>query len=532
MTKRRIFDVGIVVPLQEELRYVVEVAPQLEVFSHEGTFFYRLDFGSISVVCCLVGQMGLLPALHATNRLLAFADVKLIVVLGLGGALDNDIAIGDVVIATEVNEFQANSKIEPAGTSYEVRYSGRHWPVDFRIREAIGHFEFSSHDTYSGWQSATSEDYSKLDVPNKESICSSPASMHFGPIASGNVVSASSAFVAEVRKINRKFVAIDMEAAGVAFAAADRVHPVPCLVVRGISDNANEDKKILDQQGKGSWRRYCVRNATSLLRGLLSWKGFQDAAGLRKSEPSAERESPMVELVRRLKSSVGGPWIVGASFGIYPYGPRVIAGTNVVPMDLSLLRVSDSRVANLLDAAEKQKEILLAGGQLEVAVDQFAKLIDNFRNQINSPDANALLRDFDRVVAETVNPEDDDDQEIQSLLMECGRLEEQLGVEAVIELLKGHANIAAVPALRERYVNALATAEKWSEIVRLVEGLDDTQLLRSELEHSAFAYAKSRLFESANKMLKQHQNKYVDNAGKLFRRGIVKQYPQLDNIRH
>ena len=76
--------------------------------------FTRLDFGAISVVCVLVDQMGPIPALQATTRLLEFADVKLVAVLGLGGALDKDVAVGDVVIASEVNEFQANSKAEPA----------------------------------------------------------------------------------------------------------------------------------------------------------------------------------------------------------------------------------------------------------------------------------------------------------------------------------------------------------------------------------------------------------------------------------
>ncbi len=525
--RRQKFDVGIVVPLTEEFRYVVEITPQLESLSHEGTYFYRLDFGSISAVCCLVGQMGPLPALHATNRLLEFADVKLVVVLGLGGALDDGVAVGDVVIASEVNEFQANSKAEPAGDGYEVRYSGRHWPLDFRIREAISHFEFSSHDTFSVWQAATSGDYDKVDVSGKENVCASPATMHFGPIASGNVVAASSAFVSEVRGINRKFVAIDMEAAGVAFAAAERIHPIPCLVVRGISDGANESKKILDEQGKGIWRRYCVRNATSLLRSLLAWEGFQDAARLHNPATPPGGESMTRELVARLKSHIGGPWIVGVAFGIYPCGPRVVDGGIVVPMDLSRLRVADPKFSDLLNAAEVQKEILLAGGQLEAAVDGFAKLIEDFRNQINSPDANLLLQDFDKVISETLCPEDDGDNHVRSLLMESDRLEEGVGVEAVIDLLKACKNLTSAPALRERYIGTLASAERWPEIVQFLERLDDPDLSRSELEHGAFACAKSGVFERVGEIMRQHQTKYDDNAGKLFRREIVRQYPQI-----
>src|ERR1700679_3213286 len=107
LMRRRKFDIGIVVPLREEYRYVLEVAPQLECLSNEGIYFYRLDFEPVSALCTLVDQMGLLPASRAASRLLEFADVKLVVLLGLAGSLDADVAIGDVVVASDVIEFQA-----------------------------------------------------------------------------------------------------------------------------------------------------------------------------------------------------------------------------------------------------------------------------------------------------------------------------------------------------------------------------------------------------------------------------------------
>jgi nucleoside phosphorylase len=522
--KRRKFDVGIVVPLKEEFRYVMEVAPLLESISHQGTYFYRLDFGAISAVCVLVDQMGPLPALQATTRLLEFADVKLVVVLGLGGALDKDVAVGDVVIASEVNEFQANSKAEPAGDGYEVRYSGRHWPLEYRIREAVSHFEFSSDGAFADWQAATSEDYKRLDIPDKERTCSSPASLHLGPIASGSVVGASSAFVEEVKRINRKFLAIDMEAAGVAPAAAERIHPLPCLVVRGISDHANEDKKALEKLAKGSWRRYCVRNATSLLRNLLVWEGFMGAAELGISATPTGAKDIVRELATRLKSCVGGPWIVGVAFGIYEHGPRLLDGKTVVPMDLSRLRVVDSRIGELLDAADKQKETLSAIGQEQATADGFEKLVGDFRKQLNSSDADSLLRDFDRVVMDVLCPEDEDD-EVESLLLVSARLEEEVGAEAVIELLRG--SVTKSLRVRERYVEALASAKKWTEIAQIVEQVKDEELSRGELEHGLFACANLGLFDRANAMMKQHQVEYDDNAAKLFRREVSRQYPQI-----
>ena len=89
------------------------------------------------MVCCLVGQMGTLPALHATTRLLGFAEVKIIVLLGFAGALGNSVEVGDVVVAGEVNEFQASSKAQSTEAGYELLYSGRHWSQEFAIMEAV-----------------------------------------------------------------------------------------------------------------------------------------------------------------------------------------------------------------------------------------------------------------------------------------------------------------------------------------------------------------------------------------------------------
>jgi hypothetical protein len=66
---------------------VVEIAPQIESFLNEGSHFYRLDFGPVSAVSCLMDQMGPLAALLAS-----------LVLLGTAGALDDEVSIGDVVI--------------------------------------------------------------------------------------------------------------------------------------------------------------------------------------------------------------------------------------------------------------------------------------------------------------------------------------------------------------------------------------------------------------------------------------------------
>jgi nucleoside phosphorylase len=518
-TERRHFDVGIVVPLREEFRYLLEIAPLLESISHEGTYFYRLDFGAISAVCCVMDQMGPLPALHAAIRLLEFADLKLLAMLGVAGALDDDIALGDVVVAAEINEFQANSKAESIDGGYEVRYSGRHWPLDFRIREALTHFEFAGGDSFNRWQKATSDHYSDLEIPDKiDGGCR--CSMHLGPIASGNIVAASSVFAEEIKRINRKFVAIDMEAAGMASAAGERIHPLPCL----ISDRADEKKKMLDAQGKKTWRRYAVRNAAAFLAGLLKWDGFLKAVGLDKSTTSPGNQNVASGLANHLKSCVGGPWLVGVIFGVYCHGPGMVDG-EVLPVDLSRLRVSDATIRALLKAAEKVKEEFIADSNLLKAAEHFAGLIETFRDQFNSPKMISVLKGFDQVVLAVLCPEDDN-QQIESVLLQAEKLEEEVGTDAVIGFLKEF--VSFHPLIRERYIDALATLKKWPEITQVVGKVELTDLSRLELEHGFSAYAETGLADCAKALIKQHQSAYDDKPATIFRREVSRRYSDIE----
>jgi hypothetical protein len=97
-------------------------------------------------------------------------------------------------------------------------------------------------------------------------------------MATGDIVVASEAFAKWIREANRKFLAMDMEAAGAALAAY-RNDSADLLVIRGISDYADEHKAALDA-GSGTpgvqdaWRRYAVRNAAEYLSILLTSSGF------------------------------------------------------------------------------------------------------------------------------------------------------------------------------------------------------------------------------------------------------------------
>ena len=521
MTKQY-FDIGIVIPLPEEFGYAKELFPQLNPIQYEGTHYYRLDLSQASAICCLVGQMGTLPAMNAALRLLRFAELRLLVLLGVAGAVDSSVDVGDVVVAEEVNEFQASSKAQSIGDGYEVQYSGRHWPLEFAIKEAVRHFEFSCPEGFSAWQGQVADDFAELDAPNRDNVCSLPAKLHIGPIASGNIVAASSAFLDEVRRINRKFVAIDMEAAGVAFAATERTHRVPCLVLRGVSDHGDEHKAGLDDQAQ-MWRRYSVRNAVGFLRGLIAWEGFRAACEMGSHAEETGNAYRARELASLVHSHVGATWLVGIAFGLYSHGPQISVEGNVVPMDLSRLRILDSRVARLVDSSVEVRERLLRTGDLQTAAEALTTLVDGYRNQVNLNDVDVLLGDFDRVIVETLSPSDDD--QLGSLILEADRLEENIGPEAAAEYLSGLP--LEDPRLRQRYVEALSVLQNWTAIIDILQHIELDQLSRDEYENLMVAHANSNDIESAKTVLRLYRSRYDEPSAQMFQEQLTAKFVEL-----
>jgi nucleoside phosphorylase len=317
LSRKHEYDVGLVIPLKEEFSFVHEIAPIIGRHSYDGTFLYELKFGSLTTIACIIGEMGPLPASIATNRLLSFARVNFLTVLGLAGALDKDVLLGDVVIADEVNEFLAKSKAVESADGYKLRFSGRHSRLDYSLREAISHFEVSAATYYTQWQDGGAGELESITTAVDSRLAASRPRLHIGSIASGDVVGAAKAFTDELLAIDRKFLALDMEAAGVVKAATDRLEPVPVIIVRGISDFADERKQLLDAQGGGAWRRLAVRNAASLLSVLVSWADFRHCTHIGASH-GVEALTP-ANLVSLLERQVGAAWLVGVLFQLHTY---------------------------------------------------------------------------------------------------------------------------------------------------------------------------------------------------------------------
>jgi nucleoside phosphorylase len=518
------YDIGLVVPLKEEFQYVADMAEVIGRHAYDGTFFYEMDFDGGSTIACIVGEMGPLPASHSTNRLLSFANVKLVVVIGLAGALDKDVLLGDVVVADEVNEFLAKSKAVEAGEGYEFKFSGRHTRMEYSLRETVNHFDVSGGDCLAKWHSSAKADFDALESEADRSLCKSPPTLHVGSIASGDVVGAAKAFTDQLLEIDRKFLALDMEAAGVVKAASDRLNPVRVLVVRGISDFADDRKKELDRQGQGVWRRLSVRNATSFFMSLLTWDDFRSCIGLANNEAVNQHDFEPVRIVEGLREQTGGPWLVGVLFGLHSQAPVLSDNDEVTSKDIGAARTTDRRLDEMMSCVERVQSAMSEGSITADSVcEQLGEAIDAFQATLDAA-GTELLRQFDEVILTIFAPVDE---------MEAGEFEETLGdIAAMIDderLDEAEQMLTGLDARQSRVRELVAdlhfSRRQYEEVVQLLNTCDPETLRRRELENFiASCYEVSR-HETARTLLQLHSREFRDAAGQLFQRHISSRYP-------
>jgi nucleoside phosphorylase len=276
------YNLAIIVPLIEEFRVLRELVP-----SHihhpeveDAIYYYPLDLGEpdYQAVVMVLGDMGTTPAGQITEKILNTIQPKLVALVGIAGALDRDVALGDVVVASEINEFLASSKAVPRGEDFIFEYSGRHWDVSFNIRQCVTNFEFADNRAWQSWQQTVSTYRTAINLPtNMPDVMRDVPKLHIGHVASGNTVGAAQGYAVELRGLDRKFLALEMEAAGVAQAARGRQSPIDFLVVRGISDFSDQRKAQLDVAYGGGWRKYAMASAGTFLLELLrsdTFRGF------------------------------------------------------------------------------------------------------------------------------------------------------------------------------------------------------------------------------------------------------------------
>ncbi|MEX1363125.1 MAG: protein kinase [Nannocystaceae bacterium] len=199
---------------------------------------------SIIVVC--LPNMGRVEAASATFDIVQKWKPSIVFLVGIaGGASQNDVAIGDVLIAQQIVDYEIQ-KIKPEGAS--ARYQT--YRVDSKL--------------YNVCQNILPVEWQDI-MPASRPDEGAPQ-VHLGPMVSGDKVIAKSEVLNELLDDYPKLIGVEMEAAGVANALYYSQHRPRFIMIRGVSDLADSEKET---EKVKQWRSYACDVAVAFLRALL-----------------------------------------------------------------------------------------------------------------------------------------------------------------------------------------------------------------------------------------------------------------------
>lgn len=281
----RLYDVGLIIPLREEFdcaRQVFAFGPQQR---EEGSYLYPFSVpgSELRGIAVVLYDMGAAISGVTAAGLLSRFDLPLLALMGIAGALDGDLRLGDAVVARAVDPYFHRAKARPdaAGDGFEFDSGGTAWRAGRDLVRFADNFRYraSDPDEFAGWQARGEERRKTAGLPGDGIYSRGRPDYLVAPVASGEIVSAAAGFSRWLRTHHRECAAIEMEAGGVAQAVFEH-GGADMIIVRGISDFADERKSELDAAGgpaaagHGAWREYAASNAADLLATLLRSPGF------------------------------------------------------------------------------------------------------------------------------------------------------------------------------------------------------------------------------------------------------------------
>lgn len=203
----------------------------------------HLQDSDVRVALALAGK-GNQPAAVITERAVSHFNPVAVMFVGVAGALQPHLALGDVVVANPVYAYHGATS-EDDGTTARPRT----WELSHRAHQIAAHVE-------------RDVDWARqLPGGNEPRV-------HFGPVAAGEISLYSGA--SDVRRWLREHyndaLAVEMEAAGVA-QAGHLNDSLPAIMVRGISDFADATRSATDGEG---WQPRAVANAAAFAIALAA----------------------------------------------------------------------------------------------------------------------------------------------------------------------------------------------------------------------------------------------------------------------
>lgn len=191
-----------------------------EIFGHE--------------VCVVFSRWGKVAASSTATILLERFGVERLIFTGVAGGVDPQLNVGDIVVADDLVQHDMDASFLPGMVEFEIPLLGvSHFgvqddDVEKAIRAVKNYFENELE------REVSSENLAEFSIFSPKVVR--------GTIASGDQFISSTTKVAELSKKLPNLKCVEMEGAAVAQVAYE--YNIPCIVLRTISDKANDEAVI------------------------------------------------------------------------------------------------------------------------------------------------------------------------------------------------------------------------------------------------------------------------------------------------
>jgi nucleoside phosphorylase len=209
------------------------------------TFYQTTMPNGLRVVAAMTSGMGSVHAATLAAELLERYKPKTMILVGIAGAMDREIRLGDVVASEQIVDYDTG-KLTPEG--YGPRWSV--YRTDERLSNLVKNWKIQ------GWQSY-------ISVPRPDGKPSMESKLRSGLYLSGNKVIADENTAGSLKSVWLKAAAVEMEATGVAAAIHSSGLPVGFLVMKSICDYADSHKG-------DDWQDYAADAAASCAIAFVS----------------------------------------------------------------------------------------------------------------------------------------------------------------------------------------------------------------------------------------------------------------------
>ena len=204
-----------------------------------------------------LSRWGKVAAAQTATTLLTQYPIEKLIFTGVAGGADPSLSIGDIVISSELVQYDVDASPVPPMRRFEIPLLGiSHFSADTDLIQKAEHaaHEFTHHTLHTTVAKADLEAY-HIRTPKVAS----------GVIASGDRFIADTETIHELRTSIAGLRCVEMEGAAVAQVCYE--HDVPFVVVRVISDNADHSA-VIDFPMFVS--RIAAQYTQGIIRGMLS----------------------------------------------------------------------------------------------------------------------------------------------------------------------------------------------------------------------------------------------------------------------